>query len=261
MAWTRFEWFSELQPHTFPMLWFQMILVFNALQYRNTGRCLMINRSRFFIALFPLSAMFWWFFEYLNRFVQNWSYTGTQYGAWQYFWLATLSFSTVLPAVLSVSDWLLGLPWIDKGFRQFVSIKWQQSRTIAFLMLAISALSLFSIGIFPNLLFPLLWVSPLLLIVSIQVIFRENHLLQGIAEGDWRLVVSAALAALICGFFWEMWNINSLSKWKYAIPFVYKLPVFEMPILGYSGYLPFGLECIAVSFFLTAKPFSKQRST
>ena len=260
LAWTRFEWSSVLQPHTFPMIWFPLILVFNALQYKKTGGCLITARTRFFLTLFPLSALFWWFFEYLNRFVQNWTYSGTQYGRWQYFWLATLSFSTVLPAVLSVSDWLLSCSWVDKGFRRFITIKWQYTRTIALFVLAVSAISLFCIGIIPNFLFPMMWVSPLLIIVSTQVLFGEAHVLQGIAEGDWRIVVSAALAALICGFFWEMWNINSLSKWEYAIPFVHRFQIFEMPILGYSGYLPFGLECMAVSLFLAAKPFSEKRS-
>jgi hypothetical protein len=67
------------------------------------------------------------------------------------------------------------------------------------------------------------------------------------AKGDWRPTVSAALAALLCGFFWEMWNYHSLAKWIYSIPYVERIKIFEMPILGYMGYLPFGLLCIEVS--------------
>jgi len=57
--------------------------------------------------------------------------------------------------------------------------------------------------------------------------------------------MAAALAALICGFFWELWNIGSLARWHYAIPFVDRYPLFAMPLLGYGGYLPFGLICLA----------------
>ncbi len=39
-----------------------------------------------------------------------------------------------------------------------------------------------------------------------------------------------------------MWNYWSYPKWKYEIPFVDFLHVFEMPLLGYTGYLPFALE-------------------
>jgi hypothetical protein len=54
-------------------------------------------------------------------------------------------------------------------------------------------------------------------------------------------------AALVCGFFWEMWNWGSLARWEYSIPHVDRFRVFEMPLLGYAGYLPFGIECAAIA--------------
>ena len=68
--------------------------------------CLLTNARGRFVALAAGSAVFWWFFEYLNRFVQNWYYTGSHYPPLTYFLLATLSFSTVLPAVLGMRDLL-----------------------------------------------------------------------------------------------------------------------------------------------------------
>jgi hypothetical protein len=48
-----------------------------------------------------------------------------------------------------------------------------------------------------------------------------------------------------------MWNAYSLVHWEYSIPYVHTFKIGEMPILGYAGYLPFGLECLAVAdFFL-----------
>jgi hypothetical protein len=44
-----------------------------------------------------------------------------------------------------------------------------------------------------------------------------------------------------------MWNFYSLAKWTYHVPFVQRFEIFEMPILGYAGYLPFGLECAVIS--------------
>ena len=37
LAWTRFPWFTALQPHTFPLLWGAFILVANALTWRRSG--------------------------------------------------------------------------------------------------------------------------------------------------------------------------------------------------------------------------------
>jgi hypothetical protein len=53
-----------------------------------------------------------------------------------------------------------------------------------------------------------------------------------------RPLLQPALAALVCGFFWEMWNYGSLAKWHYSIPYASAFYVFEMPLLGYAGYLP-----------------------
>jgi hypothetical protein len=39
-----------------------------------------------------------------------------------------------------------------------------------------------------------------------------------------------------------MWNFYSYPKWIYHIPWGNALHVFEMPLLGYGGYLPFALE-------------------
>ncbi len=66
-------------------------------------------------------------------------------------------------------------------------------------------------------------------------------------EGKLQLILLSALAALICGFFWELWNWQSLAHWQYSIPYVDRFHIFAMPILGYAGYLPFGLECMLVA--------------
>jgi hypothetical protein len=250
MAWTRFKWLADFQPHTFTPLWLAFIIVINALCHRQRGNCMMLDRPAFFLLLFPFSAAFWWFFEYLNRFVQNWYYIGPQFNAWQYFWYATLPFSTVLPAVLGLRDWLLSARWLQQRFDHLKPLHIPFPKTFATLTLTLSAAGLAAIGIWPNILFPLLWVAPLLIILSLQTLMDERHILSGPVAGNWSAVVAAAMAAVICGLFWEMWNFYSLAKWQYSIPFVDRYHIFEMPLLGYAGYLPFGLQCAVVGSLL-----------
>jgi hypothetical protein len=250
LAWTRFSWFAAFQPHTFTPLWVAFIVVINALGYRQSGYCMLLCRPLFFLLLFPISAAFWWFFEYLNRFVQNWYYIGPEFSATEYFWYATLPFATVLPAVLGVRDMLMSTRWLQQRFDDFMPLRLRRPKTTAALILFMSTGGLAGIGIWPNILFPLLWVSPLLIIVSLQTLMGERHLLSHLAVGNWTPLVAAALAALICGLFWEMWNMFSLAKWKYSIPLVHRYAVFEMPLLGYAGYLPFGLQCAVVGSLL-----------
>ena len=249
LAWTRFGWFAAFQPHTFTPLWLSYIIVINALCRQRTGRCLMTDRPGFFLLLFPASSVFWWFFEYLNRFVQNWHYTGVVFSGREYFWYATLCFSTVLPAVLSTRQWLLSSRWI-RGYAGFFHIGRSHARFLAAVVLFFSAAALAGIGVWPNLLFPLVWICPLLIIVCLQTLIGQHHVFSTMAEGDWRGAVAAAVAALVCGLFWEMWNYFSLAKWQYSIPLVYRFKVFEMPLLGYAGYLPFGLACVVVAGML-----------
>ena len=59
-------------------------------------------------------------------------------------------------------------------------------------------------------------------------------------------MVCLAVGCLVCGFFWEMWNVLSYLKWIYHVPFVGVLHVFEMPLLGYLGYIPFSWELFAL---------------
>jgi hypothetical protein len=243
LAWTRFTWFVNLQQHTFTPLWLSYVVVVNAFTYKRDGHCMMTDRPGYFLLLFPVSATFWWFFEYLNRFVQNWHYSGVDYNPWEYFCHSTLSFSTVLPAVLGTREWMRRFSWIEEGFRSFVPIRPSRPKSMAWAGLLISGVGLAGIGVWPDYLFPLLWVSPLLIIISLQALIGEPHVLNDMAEGDWRLGISSALAALFCGLFWEMWNYYSLAKWEYTIPFVDRYRIFEMPILGYAGYLSFGVEC------------------
>ena len=257
LAWNRFHWCGKFQAHTFSPLWIAYILTINALTYKRTGHCMMLDRTRFFLFLFPTSAAFWWFFEYLNRFVQNWYYVGGQFGPWEYFLYSTLPFSTVLPAVMATREWLHSLYWPVTRFQCFLPIKIYHPKVLAWLFLLTSGVGLAGIGVWPNYLFPLLWISPLTIFVSLQAILQERHIFSDISHGDWQFIVSSAMAALICGFFWEMWNYYSFAKWKYNIPLVHRFQIFEMPILGYAGYLPFGVECAVIADIILMNSLNK----
>ncbi len=247
LAWTRFPWFEHLQPHTFCMPWVGYIVLVNALCVARSGRSLMTDTPIRFALLWPVSALFWWFFEYLNRYVQNWYYVGvTDFSPAEYVFHASLAFATVLPAVLSTHRLLLTFNTFRTGFKLLKSFTFMEKKRTAGVILLISSVCLTLIGRHPDVLYPLVWGAPLLVITSLQTLNGDPTIFKGLPSGDWRALIGAAVAALICGFFWELWNFHSLAKWEYAIPLVDRFHIFEMPILGYGGYLPFGLECLLV---------------
>ncbi len=245
LAWSRMSWFAVFQRHTFALPWIGYILVANALCYKRSSRCLMLDDPVGFLLLFPCSALFWWFFEFLNRFVQNWYYVGIEnFSPAAYIAFASLSFATVLPAVLSTHRYLMTFPVFNAGLSGLFPYQVHRPKAVATATLIASAVGLALIGVLPNQMFPVIWVAPLLIFSSLQVIAGQDTVFKGIEEGNWRSIVVPALSALICGFFWEMWNMESLAKWHYSIPYVNRFRLFEMPLLGYGGYLPFGLECL-----------------
>jgi hypothetical protein len=248
IAWTRFTWAESIQSHTFFPLWLGYILVVSALTWKRKGHCLLTTQPIRVLLLFAASALFWWYFEYLNRFVQNWFYFGVEsFSAPRYFWFATLPFATVLPAVLATEEWLATFTRVGAGLDDWGSIRIRKPRRVAAGWLLAAALSLLAIGLLPNLLYPMLWISPLIMLTAGQALAGAPTIFSPLQKGNWQGLFRVAVAALICGFFWEMWNSHSYAGWVYSVPFVGRFKLFEMPILGFAGYLPFGLECAVFS--------------
>ena len=100
---------------------------------------------------------------------------------------------------------------------------------------------------YPQYLFPVLWIGPFFIWLALLSLQNKNGEWRELKQGDWRDFLSWVFAALICGFFWEMWNYHSMVKWIYQVPYFSRFYIFEMPISGYLGYLPFGLECAVVA--------------
>ncbi len=244
-AWSRFPWFEKFQLFTFTPLWVAYVIIINALTYMRAGKSFITHSPRYLILLFLFSAIFWWYYEYLNQFVNNWYYTELDYlSNLSYFLYATLPFSTVLPAV--ISTWLLLRTFpslMNSGLSNFFKIRIVRAKIFWWVILLVNVLGLGLAYLWPEYLFPLIWISPMLIIASVITISGEKTIFHNIENGNWKELFLLAVAGIICGFFWEMWNYFSYAKWEYSIPFVHRFLIFEMPVLGYLGYIPFGIQC------------------
>lgn len=246
-AWNRFPALACVQWYTYIPLWFGLIVVVNAFIYKRMGRSPLSHETGRFIRIALLSSVFWWFFEFLNRFVWNWFYVGIDgITPAEYIFFATISFATVLPGVMSVAELLGTFRFFSGGtfsdmFRVNLRSLWTK-----LLLAAVTLFGLTGIVFIPEFAYPFLWVSPLCGFVLVKLLYGEQCALDDITRGDWNRIVRYALAALICGLIWEMWNIHSLAKWIYAVPYVHRFQYFEMPLLGLFGYIPFGVECLMI---------------
>lgn len=235
-------------------LWLGYSLTVDALVFHRKGTSLLKRSFKKYISLFLISAPTWWLFELLNEVTQNWHYDGRQYFSdLQYFLLASLSFSTVMPAVFGTAELAGTFKWIK---RIKINKKVEDEKSLSLKLFVGGIVSLLLVLIFPDYFFYLIWLSVYLIIEPINYKLNNRTLISYTSQGNWKPIVSLAVGCLICGFFWEMWNYYSYPQWKYHLQIANFLHVFEMPILGYLGYIPFSLELYAIYNFVSGL-FSK----
>ena len=232
-------------------LWLGYILTVNGLLYVRTKSSPFSRSPRLFAGMFVLSAPVWWIFELFNYRIQNWHYLGREnFSDLEYFLLGTLNFSTVIPAVFATAELFRSFKWLGR-FQNGPRINATKGNSVLFFILGFGMLAL--ILTWPVYFYALIWPSLFFILEPINHRLGRRTILAETGRRDWRTVAALFAGTLACGFFWEMWNYFSYPKWIYHTPFVDFLHIFEMPLLGYLGYLPFGLELFALAHFFLPK--------
>ncbi|GGG01794.1 hypothetical protein GCM10010912_53280 [Paenibacillus albidus] len=255
LMWARIDFLVSLEAYTFVPLWWSFILILDGLVYKRTNGNSIIARKPHLMQLLAVVSCFSWFaFEFLNFFVlENWYYPNNKvfsnFG--NVFWFS-LSYTTVLPAIV---EWYLLLKTF-KGFRDRYRYgpKISLSKSVLLLYYALGLILAFGMGYYPYLLFWVLWVALVPLLSAAMALTGYWTPFTPIRNGDWSNIMLFGLATLFNGFFWEFWNFGSEwfhdsmptnpNYWKYSVPYLDKIHIFsEMPILGYFGYIFFGINC------------------
>lgn len=221
-------------------LWVGYILIMDGLAWRRKASSLLSRNYFLFIMLFLLSMPFWWLFEWFNRFTGYWEYHPRDaFSPLEFFLLSSLNFSVVIPAMFTTAEWVGSFRWIDhfRGNFRIGGRFWVQLLFFIFGLLMLACVFLF-----PEYSPAFLWMALYFLLDPLNKWLGYKSLLDETAQGDWRTVMALWIGSLICGFFWELWNYYAWPKWVYHLPFAEFLYIFEMPLLGYLGYLPFSLE-------------------
>lgn len=257
VAWP-IAWFGP-QPYanyTFFPLWLGYILTVDGWAFRRRGTSLLSRNWRRFVLLFAFSLPLWWLFEVANQFLHDWRYVlPRHYPPAVYVALASLDFSTVMPAILVTAE-------LYRSFAPFAAPRrWLRILLTRAGMATIAGFGLLLVAgalAFPAVLFPLVWIGLFLFVDAINALTGGQSIASQVARGHWDTVLVLFAAGLTCGLFWEMWNFWSRTKWVYDVPHVGHPKLFEMPLLGYGGYLPFALEVYAVYHVLHTVVFHRR---
>ncbi len=222
------------------LAWYPLLLVLNwAAAVKNAKLSLFEGRARDVAYLLAWSAPVWLFFELWNFRVQNWYYIGVPDVLPMRWAGILLSFATVLPGIFFFEEVLAVRGAFSRTRRAPLAVGDGLLRacTLAGLLLGLAILAL------PDFFFAFVWAVPTLLIEP--WLFRRDHpsLLQDLAEGRPGRILRLMAAGMCCGLFWEAANFLPGGKWIYTVPWVGSWKVFEMPVLGFIGFAPFGLAC------------------
>lgn len=236
--------------------WPYLLFLDGVLLYRQEESWLLF-RTREFLRLAFLSVTVWLVFEAFNLFLHNWRYVGLLPRWWLRWPAYALAFATVLPGIFLTSRVLqaLGL-WREARGKGRNLARWQPwSLMLGSAMLALPL-------IWPAYAFPLVWLAFIFFLDPFCDLMGGESLMVRWALGDRREIFCLAAAGFLCGLWWELWNYPAGAKWIYTLPLLNFGKVFEMPVLGYLGFIPFALECrVMYNFFNVLEPRLLQNKT
>jgi hypothetical protein len=98
-----------------------------------------------------------------------------------------------------------------------------------------------------------LWVGLIFLLDPLNKRMGGPSLLADWLAGRWGRWLALMAGGGLCGLLWELWNYWAVAKWTYHLPFLGPLEgyrYFEMPLLGFLGFLPFAVECWVMLHFI-----------
>ncbi|MDD2903234.1 MAG: hypothetical protein PHU44_12445 [Syntrophales bacterium] len=227
--------------------WWPLIFFLEGLLFLKQGEYWLLSRPGKFLGLACWSVTSWLVFEVFNLVLMNWRYAG-MLPLWWLRWPGyALAFATVLPGVLLISRVLAAYgAWTGSRSRTRTWNSWQP------LFLILGVVSLVLPLTFPRYAFALVWGAAFFLLDPINDLLTGNSLTRRWLAGERRETYCLLTAGLLCGLWWEMWNYPAAAKWVYTLPVFNFGKIFEMPVLGYLGFLPFALECAVMYNFYQA---------
>jgi hypothetical protein len=245
---------SPLVKYLFTALWWGFIATIDGVVYqRSSGASIFAKLPKQMFWLAITSSLGWWAFEWMNYFVlESWFYPNSPAiftRAQAVFWFS-LTFTCVFPAIFEIYTLLRTFSAL--AIRWSLGPVFAPSTKLVWLILLGGCIGAFAVGLFPYLLFFVVWLASLLILPEAMSLVGLWTPFTPMAKGNWTPLVLCAVASLITGFFWEFWNYGSNAwhpglnpnYWRYEIPYVDVTVGFtEMPFLGYFGYLPFGVQC------------------
>lgn len=220
-----------------PIVWWGFILVVDGITNKISGKSMISTYPKEFVFLVALSVPFWSIFEVYNIFTHSWYYV-------HYFWYVHLfDFMIIMPAFMETFS-LVGVLGFGKRFdnkKITTKVKKRNEKyqiSIIKLLVVVGFFAAILPIIIPKSSYPFEWFGLFLFIDPLNYLTGRPSIIKIVSTGRRGILIQSALAGLITGFFMEFWNYQAYPKWYYAFTAT-GLKLFEMPLQGFLGYIPF----------------------
>ena len=220
----------------------------DTLTFQRTGHSLMRSQRGYLLWNGVAGTATCTLLAYLNLFAGAW-FTPADSNAAALL-LAALCGTALLPAVLITRLWLAGLPGLVRLSTRRFALPTLPAEAVSMLLL-LAALSGLTAGtIWADQLGWLFWVSPLLLLVALQLLWHESTVFSGLAQGDWSRVLLGAVSGIAVGGI-------ALAVYRLSEGTIYLVAGTGKLV---AGLALFGLLCLQVSDVVAENWRGKKRA-
>ncbi|MGC2048907.1 MAG: hypothetical protein WA635_09885 [Gallionella sp.] len=226
------------------------ILLVNHMTKLLTGNNPLKVQRDYLLWMGAAGAMLVWLLVFLNLFVSSWT-TQPDNPAMQLL-LYTPLFATLAPAVLSTRALLGSLPGALKLLSRGITLPAPGDEILIAGLGVIAVTGLLGGAAWPEQLFWLLWLAPLLLQIALQLLWHESTIFSGLGNGDWGRLVFAAVSGII---------VANLAVTGYRVNGGILEINLEHPLLAQAGYALFGMLCLQLGDVISENWRGKQRGT
>lgn len=229
-----------------PVQWTGLILFLDGLHKRRRGTSLVADHPLELLLLALISIGSWLVFEGYNVFLHNWKYIGLPDNPWIRFPGYAWAFATISPGMFLIYETLSDLlPGEDRNDHP------RLPNAVFWPFVVFGAACLVIPFVWPSTyMTPLVWMGFAFFLDPINGRLGERSILSEFFTGKFRSMPIFFLAGLCAGVLWEFWNYWAGAKWQYDVPYFGNVKVFEMPVLGFLGFMPFIIESLAIYRFL-----------
>ncbi len=224
------------------------ILLINQMVNILTGNSPINTQRDFFLWMSAASLILTWLFVYMNIYVAYWSMSSEN--IIMQLLLYSPLFAMLAPAVLITRNLLGTSGGLIKVLSKMPSLPALRGESAFFILAPIASIGLVGSTVWPAQLFWLQWISPLLLLAALQLLWNENTIFNALTSGNWGRIISVALAGLIVGNF---------------VVFAFQYNGGDVNILvspaslAQLGFIFYGLTCLQLSDLIAENWRGKQR--